>query len=216
MNCLRRYFSLPLILVLLLGLGVSACKVGDDDPFLSLRSRDARLKANWKLQEMENHYEIRVINPGADPQVTVIHSSFNGYDLHVRTAVNGILLSDTTVGFGHRLMIKDKGKLTYENTLIQNLIGVKSTGEDNWYWLDTDKKKARIFLGTALHFPTMAGITQLPPGLVLSVGSLFTDFTVEGLRNKELDLSYNKITEQVTFTGFQQIKVSSKMTFSSN
>ncbi|MBK0404671.1 hypothetical protein I5M27_16880 [Adhaeribacter sp. BT258] len=216
MNCFRRYFSLPVILVLLLGLIVSACKVGDEDPFLSLRSRDARLKANWKLGNMENHYEIRVINPGVEPQVTVIHSSFNGYDMHVRTAVNGILLSDTTFGFGHRLMIKEKGKLTYENTLIQTLIGVKSTGEDNWYWLDTDKKKARVFLGAALQFPTMAGLSQVPQGVVLPVGSLFTDFTVDGLRNKELDLTYNKTMEQVTFTGFQQITVSSKMTFESN
>ena len=216
MKFFRSFFSFPLLLVLIVGLSLPACKVGEDDPFLSLRSRDARLKANWKLADMENHYEIRVINPGTEPQVTVIHSTFNGYDMHVRTALNGILLSDTTFGFSHRLMIKDKGKLTYENTLIQNLIGVRSTGEDNWYWLDTDKKKARIFLGAALQFPTMAGVSQLPAGVVLPVGALFTDFTVDGLRNKELDLSYNKITEQVTFTGFQQITVSSKMTFKSN
>ena len=212
----RKYFALQYLSLVLASISFSGCKVGDDDPVISLRSRDARLKANWKLIEMENHYEIRLINPGLDPEVTVIHSSFNGYDLHVRTAVNGILLNDTTIGYNHLLKIKDDGELTYENTVVQNMIGVKSEGKDNWYWLDTDKKKARVNLGSALKFPTTAGLTQLSPNTFLQLNSLFTDFTVEGLHNNELELRYDKVIGQVTFNGFQQITVSSKMTFNSH
>src|SRR5690606_23094977 len=121
---------------------------------------------------MENRYEIRLMNPGQDPQVTIIDMTFNGYDLHLRSAVNGILQADTTIGYSLQLKIQDDGKLTYENSIIQGLLGVRSMGEDNWYWLDTDKKKARVYLGAALLFPTTAGLTQIPSGQNLPTAGL--------------------------------------------
>src|SRR5687768_4496887 len=122
MNRFRNFFALQSLLLVVASISFSGCKVGDDDPLISLRSRDARIKANWKLIAMENHYEIRVINPGSAPEVTVIHSDFNGYDLHVRTSLNGILLNDTTIGYNHLLRIKDDGELSYENTVVQNMV----------------------------------------------------------------------------------------------
>ena len=212
----RKYFGLPFFMMLLVCASLAGCKVGEDDPFLSFRSRDARLKANWKLIEMVNHYEIRTIIAGQQPEVTVIHSDFNGYNLHARTSVNGIIVSDSTFGFNHLLRIKDHGDVTYESTIVQNFIGIKSSGTDNWYWLDTDKKKARVFLGSALKLPAIAGIPQLSGSNLLFLATLFSDFTVDGLRNKELELSYTKTMEQVTLGGFQQITVTSKMTFDSH
>ncbi|HSI90340.1 MAG TPA: hypothetical protein VK927_04445 [Adhaeribacter sp.] len=198
---------------------LSGCKTGEDDPFISFRSRDNRLKANWKMTQMENRYEIRSFEPGEFPITTVIDAKFDGLDMQVQTYVNGSLASDSTFGFSYQMKLKDDGQSTYDYTIIYfGLAGLKSGGEDTWYWLNTDKKKARVYLGSALQFPTTAGLPlQAVPLLTFALGSLITDFSVDGLRKDELQLSFDKATQQTTATGGQQqLIINNKMSFKSN
>ena len=193
----------------------SGCKVGDDDPAISFRSRDARVKANWKMMEMNTFVEINSLDPSGAPLRTEFQSHYDGYDVRVISRVNGVQVSDSTFGFNYQMKLEDNGKVTYENTIILGGIGTKSAGSDNWYWIDTDQKKARVFLGSALQFAATAGIGPLQSNATLPVSTLLTDFKVDGLRNKELKLAYQKSTGLTTLAGFQQVTITSNFTFNS-
>ena len=211
----RSFFSLSTLCGLIIMLTFSGCKVGDEDPAISFRSRNARLQANWKLMGMHNAVEISSLDAAGAPGRTEIISDFDGSDLRVKTFINGTQVSDSAFGFNYQMMIQQDGKVTYENTLIFSGLGSKSTGNDNWYWINSDHKKARVYLGSALQFPATAGIAPLQANATLPISTLLTDFYVDGLRNKELKLSYHKSTAQTTLAGFQQISVSSYFTFQS-
>jgi hypothetical protein len=203
-----------LLLVLGVALGLSGCKVGEDDPAISFRSRDARLKANWKLSSAQTNYEIRTLDPAGQPVKININSDYDGYDMHVITKVNETVVSDSVFGYSYQMKIEDKGKVTYEYTIIyQNLAGVKSPGTDNWYWLNTDEEKSRVYLGSTLLGPLTAGFPSLPNNQNLPLAAQITDFNVDGLKNKELHLTYNKSLSQSSIIGFQQVNASTKLNF---
>ena len=208
-------FLRSLVVFWCLALAFSGCKVGDDDPALSFRSRDARLKANWKLMEMNNFVEINSLEAGGVPVRTEIQSHYDGYNIRVITRVNGVQVSDSTFGYNFLMKLEDAGKISYENTIILGGIGTKSTGADNWYWINTDQKKARVYLGSALQFAATVGVGPLQSNPTLPVSTLLTDFKVDGLSNKELDLSYQKSTGLTTLAGFQQVTITSKFSFQS-
>lgn len=210
-------FSFKSLLVILVAcFSLAGCKVGEDDPAISFRSRDNRLKANWKMAEMNNRYEIRTFQPGASPVTTIIESAFDGYDARVKITVNGALVSDSTFGMSYLMKIEEDGRLLHETAQIQFGFSIKSSGEDNWYWLNTDKKKARVYLGSALQTPLVAGIPVAPGGINSNLNNLATDFNVDGLRNNELDLSYDKTLNQAALNGsFQQLILHSNLKFTS-
>lgn len=208
--------SAVLLLLFLIGsaFSFSGCKVGDDDPAISFRSRDARLKANWKMRTMQQVIEINSQTVGGVATRTQIQSDFDGNDLRVKTFLNGLQVGDSVVGFSYQMMLKDDGKVNYENTVIILQLGTKSFGNDAWYWLDTDQKKARVYLGSALQYAATVGIPA-QSNLSLPFSTLLTDFTIDGLRNRELKLSYQKNTSQTTLAGFQQVSITSKFVFDS-
>ncbi len=213
-------FKLPalfrtLFLLLSFSFAFSGCKVGDDDPAISFRSRDARLKANWKMSRLNNLVEINSLNPSGVPVRTEVQSNYDGYNMRIRTSVNGVLVSDSTFGYNFLMMLQDDGKLTYENSVIILVVGTKSTGSDNWYWISSDQKKSRVFLGSALQFANTIGLNSTQTSATLPFSTLLTDFNIDELRNNELKLSYTKSTGQTTLGGFQQITINSKMTFTS-
>ena len=207
--------TLTAMLFLLASLAfLPGCKVGDDDPGISFRSRDARLKANWKMRSMQNVVEINNQVAGGVATRTQILSDFDGYNIRIKTFVNSLQVSDSSFGFNYQMMLKDNGKVGYENTVIIFSLGTKSAGDDNWYWINTDQKKARVYLGSALQYAATVGV-PMQTNISLPFSTLLTDFTVEGLRNRELKLSYQKNTSQVTLAGFQQVSISSKFVFDS-
>lgn len=202
------------LLLLAVCFSLQSCKVGEDDPGISFRSRDARLKANWKLATMEAAYEITSFDQNGQPVQTGINLNFDGYTLYTRFTTGGAVVADSAFGYSYQLKISDDGKTSYSSTMIyKNLIGVNSFGNDNWFWLNTDEKKSRVNLGNALQGPLTAGFPAIPNNISLS--GLISDFAVDGLRNKELKLSFSKGSQQTTITGFQSIKVSGKLKFTS-
>ena len=131
--------------------------------------------------------------------------------MNTRNSVNGNVISDSTIGYSYQLTIDDDGETNYKNTYIVGLAGFNSSGEDNWYWLNTDEKKSRVYLGMAVQGPLTAGIPFSPNSVALT--TLVNDFAVDGLRNKELKLSFSKSGSQTSISGFQQVKVSGKLRF---
>lgn len=127
---MKKYnFSLAVVAVLTLTF-LAACKKGENDPFLSLRSRNARITGKWKLIKQESS------TTDVFGGVTEVYSdNFDGANM-TSTDPGG----STTYSYSQTIEIEKDGK--YTMTRVQN--GTTYTNQGNWWWIDSKKKKVRI------------------------------------------------------------------------
>ncbi len=200
--------SLPFFLLLMTIL--MGCKVGEDDPLLSLSTRDARLKSTWRLMRMEIETKQNQFTQGGLPTETVASASYDSQNIRIITTINEAVQIDTTIGFAYIMELLNRGKLTYTTTVINQGVGVRSGGEDSWFWLNDDRRKSRVYLGSALQF------TQLIGSLTGSQ-ALFTELEVRELRKDILRLTIRKRVEQTGLDGnFQEILITGDFEFRPN
>ena len=203
-----------LAFIILIAFTVSCTRKGEDDPLLSLRTRDARLINNWKMDKMENTFEVTNMQVGRNPEQMVINTSFDGTNFRFQTIINNTVVADTVFGYNYFLKIKEDGKLIYDYVLFSGGLGVKSGGEENWFWLSDNRRKAGVNLGQALLIGATAG-SDISALSAYRIQDMFRNFDIIELRNKDLRLRLNK--QQLT-TGFngqvQEIKVSHYSEFS--
>lgn len=200
-----RFFTQTALIVLFSGIALSfsACKKGADDPFISLRSRTARLTGVWKLTNEQ--IKTTTIRNGSVSQT--IESTYDGsiwnivktvYDKNGNPSVtiNKYTASTTwTINKDHSLKLES------------NWDGDSYKKEGTWIWLDGNgadlkNKEAvqfliakEIFGGTSVEFSG----NQTGPLLVLS-----------RLANDEMqvDLSHTSTNTDVTeiITGKQTFR----------
>lgn len=116
------------ILLLFIGLSLvlGACRKGEDDPFFSLKTRDARLKGEWKLVEKNFH--------NSDGN----EDSFDGTTYTVKQ--NGVIIDQ----YPYQRTIKiEKGGTMKIETIAD---GVTYNSSNYWGWQNTDKKKTILLL----------------------------------------------------------------------
>jgi hypothetical protein len=104
------------------------CKKGDNDPFLSFRSRDSRITGKWKVV----NYEYVEIN-GNDSYSLILNGST------ITQTVNGNI---TSYPFSSNLEILENG--TYKSS--SNINGEISNTINTWHWFDDTRKKTRLLL----------------------------------------------------------------------
>jgi len=126
------------ILVIALGLLVGStvltgCKKGENDPFLSFKSRDARITETWKLVKIDGK-EISTDPSGTDTYTT----TFDGTT--ASEAFNGSVFST----YSYSLTIEIKKDGTYQS--IEVIDGDTETIDGRWYWLNSKKNKTSISL----------------------------------------------------------------------
>ena len=107
----------------------SGCKKGEDDPFISFRSRTARLAGNWKLSSMEV-----TIAEGAGGSSNSNHFSYNGTTMTISENSNGYN-STYSEPFSLNWIINKDG--TYNLTSVTNSSVYTESG--NWSWLNKNK-----------------------------------------------------------------------------
>jgi hypothetical protein len=203
----RHLGFLLLFLMMVLSQG---CRVGEDDPLISLRSRDARLKGTWRLLQMETEMKLNQFTQGESPAEIILSATYDGRDIRVVTSLNGAVQNDTTIGFAFIMELLDRGKLNYTSTVIVQGAGVRSGGEDNWFWLHDDRRKSRVYLGNALQFTQLLGETTFRQ-------PFFTELEVTELRKDLLRLSLRKRIEQTGLDGnFQEYQVTGRFEFRPN
>ena len=118
-----------LFAIVILGItAVTSCKKGEDDPFISFRSRDARITAKWKLVNYE-----RQSNSSGGSSTSVLNGS-------ILTVTNSI--GSYSYSYSEELEINSDG--TYKITTIQD--GDISTSSSDWFWLNDTQKKTSIVL----------------------------------------------------------------------
>ena len=112
---------------------LTGCKKGENDPFLSLKSRDARITENWKLTAVDG----TATSTGFMGTVNTELDKFDGTTWTY--TYNG---SATTYSYALTIEIKKDG--TFESTEVNN--GDTETKKGDWYWIDSKKNKTGIAL----------------------------------------------------------------------
>ncbi|MFN6946327.1 MAG: hypothetical protein ACK4ND_15365 [Cytophagaceae bacterium] len=127
-------FALSLTLMTALIFCFTACKKGDDDPAISLRSRDARITGEWKLTQAEIMHTVEW-----DGIKVSYHNSFSGSIMTSSYSVNGI--SETAFSTFSMNLTLDKGGKMKTQSITDGDIS-EETGY--WSWINTTKNKTGI------------------------------------------------------------------------
>jgi hypothetical protein len=124
--------SLKLAMILMVSIFIlDGCKKGENDPLLSMRSRDARITGNWELTSYER---TRTTSNNGDQSTRT--ESFDG-KIWTVTNSNG---STSTESYSRELTIEKDG--TYSAVVIQD--GQTYSETSRWSWLNDAKNKTRI------------------------------------------------------------------------
>jgi hypothetical protein len=107
---------------------LTGCKKGENDPFLSFKSRDARITELWKLVKVE----------GTENNSGTI--STTSYDGNIMTNTFGSF----TDSYSYSLTIEIKKDGTYQSVEIND--GDTETVDGRWYWNNSAKNKTSIRL----------------------------------------------------------------------
>lgn len=133
--------SAGLITLFLATLFVSpGCKVGDNDPFLTFHSRDARLTQQWRLTSMEG-----TIVQTTDGNTTNIVYKFDGTTLYITT-------NDVTTSYAYTFVmdIKNDGDVVSAETEADpsnpSSIIQLSSKDGYWYWGSDNQNKSSVVL----------------------------------------------------------------------
>lgn len=130
--------SLKLAVILFLGLTVfDSCKKGENDPAISLRSRDARITGEWKLVELDatSSYVSTTVGFGAGSSSFIETTKFDGTTL-THTSPSG----SQTSTFSLTITMEKDGSYVDKST--QDGDSYEETGR--WNWLSDAKNKTRV------------------------------------------------------------------------
>jgi len=129
-------YSLLAIAIITLSSLFPACKKGENDPFLSLRSRDARLTGTWKLKSFTfTQTSVDVINNRPITSTTI--EEYNGTVI-ITTNNDGTTESEA---FSSETTYDKDGTYT---TISTDVDGETTTETDYWWWEGADKNKTYI------------------------------------------------------------------------
>jgi hypothetical protein len=133
---MKTKFLKLVVLLLVTATVLEGCRKGENDPLISLRSRDARVTGDWKLVEFESTR-------------TDFFSSGNMTFTDVRTtSYDGTTWTTTNPGgtnsysYSRNLLIEKDGTYIYSETND----GDYEEESGRWSWLNDAKNKRRILL----------------------------------------------------------------------
>ena len=126
-----------LSILFLLLFSINSCKKGENDPFVSLSSRNARLIGTWELQQSDvlGHYE----------------GEFYEEPYYSLQTFDGTILSTTesnddttyTYSYSQEIIFNEDGIFNISTTKDNQT----NTMSDSWWWIDSDKNKTGIGFG---------------------------------------------------------------------
>lgn len=117
---------------------LTACKKGENDPFMSLKSRDSRITGTWKLVDMETSE----IDVSTSSGVTITSSTTDKYDGSLVTETSTDPSGTATYTYSYTLTITIDKSGSY--SLTYTIDGDKTEQSGSWWWLNDTKKKTRI------------------------------------------------------------------------
>ena len=162
------------IFLVFLTLSFNSCKKGENDPFLSLKSRDSRITGTWELTNLTAS-QVDFSNAFGNYTNTTTNTFINDtLTRHILTTHESGVLLDSIDSFYYTLSIeldKSDNSIITENYLFSNLVN-SYTG--TWSWLNGTKNKSKLHLDNTniQYFKN-------------------TNFEIDRLTNKELILKFS-------------------------
>lgn len=174
---MHKTIYLCLITITTLGF-MQSCKKGENDPFLSLRTRKARIAGEWKLSASESKYTSTSPNSS--------NSSTTTYDGATETTVQSVTINgnttSTTSTAVYTFNIEFDKNGTYTLTQVQD--GETYTAQGTWIFLKRSKedelKNKEAILLTQTSASNSNGESSTMHDLSGSV------FVIDQLKNKEM------------------------------
>lgn len=180
--------------ILPLALSLNSCKRGEDDPFLSFRTRDARLMGEWTVASIESKQEI---NNSVNSSVTntLVEITYSGADIKLDSTI----VTNTTTykrtytnkEYSMTLNIMEAGVMEgiekYGNKTVtgtgitgalETIMTYRSSIKGYWKWATDDKSKSTVTLSTGPVSVAFGGL-----GVIT--------YQIQKLTNKEVVLIYN-------------------------
>ncbi|NOQ72118.1 MAG: hypothetical protein GQ574_08960 [Crocinitomix sp.] len=130
----NRILTLTALLILTTVMG--SCKKGENDPFMSIKTRDARITGLWELVDLNLSSIVK--NTFSGTTVTTVSSAT--YDGSLYTYISDG--DATSFSYKRDLTINKDG--SYTSYIVQDGNSQEMSGY--WWWLDDTKKKTRIAL----------------------------------------------------------------------
>lgn len=147
--------TLKIITVSILGLlALQSCKKGENDPALSLKTRDARITGEWELEyasEIYNYNEQYADESYIESESIIVEDGQLNYIYSYSYTYDNTTQSDSD----------EDGPYSYSETLTIEKDGSSSSRVDedgtvymndrNWWWHDSSKKKTQISFGGSMY-----------------------------------------------------------------
>jgi hypothetical protein len=187
---MKSYISKLGIIALVGIVTLQGCKKGENDPLISLKSRDARITGTWELTSQETTETEKQEFDGESRTETYIYS----YDGNMFTSTGTITINGQTIEsesstyeYSEEMTIEKDG--TFTLSMVND--GDKEEYTGNWWWLSDKKNKTRIALGDD-----------------------YESFEIDQLKNKELILTSETSYKNVDEDGYSyEERSTTTMTF---
>lgn len=177
-------FRIVIILVISSLMVFNSCKRGEEDPFLSFKSRDSRISGEWMISDISgssNNYVKYLQDPQAgNSWREAVTYSFSGYIMNQTVTTTTVFDGETTTNTDIYTMYRNE-TVTIDK---DGTVTVVSSDEDGdvetetgrWYWTNNNKKKI---------------------GIAFDIDGDYTAFDIIQLKDKELIL---QIKEQSSYS----------------
>jgi hypothetical protein len=137
----------------------SGCKKGEQDPFLSLRSRDGRLIKEWKLTKMEGTRLYHQLVPKDSTNTT--NYSFDGTTRTKTVTSSGTSNATVTTMTGaYDMTINEDGSIAINEVMTTSgtsSVTTTLTSQGTWVWVTGNKKKDHLQLSLGGSFTLFNG-----------------------------------------------------------
>ena len=164
--------------------GAYSCKKGENDPFLSLSSRKARLTGEWKLSS-ENSTRTNTNSTGTSTTVRTFDGTTSSYSY---TSASGITSTST---MNEDITFEKDGTFTFVRTETQDGETYTMTGTGNWAFIGKSKtaelKNKEAISLSFTKFTDSDGYFEEYAGTHLNYSSLI----IEQLKSKEIVFSFD-------------------------
>ncbi|MBL4752642.1 MAG: hypothetical protein JKY52_03435 [Flavobacteriales bacterium] len=136
---MKNLSNVALMMVFALSLSFVGCKKGENDPFISLKSRDGRITGTWVLSNVDKSLD-KTVKSGGSTTSTKTTETFDGT---IWTTSGSTPQTDSIT---YEITIEKDG--TWSSIEVKNSATVEESGY--WQWTEAKKKKTGLFIANEL------------------------------------------------------------------
>lgn len=170
---MKKTSLLSTILLASIAISFQSCKRGENDPFISFKSRTERLAGEWKLTAKQGTDVTNFIFPSSDSLIskTSVYSfTGNTGTEQVTYSSNSTIPVIKNFQYTFKINFDKKGDYKYDAVFYRPINGTDFltqiyNGSGNWSWLDKGKEKVAINLfneGVIAGLDTLDAQTSMP------------------------------------------------------